>query len=71
MLKMKNSKEYKISIVMSSIALVLFAISIVTGLIPGLNYSIDDISKNLGFAFFCLGLVFLIKSQNANENTQL
>lgn len=65
---MKNSREYKISVVFMSLALVLFCISIVTGLIPGLKFSIEKISKYLGFAFFCLGLVYLQKSKTKDNN---
>lgn len=56
---MKKSKEYRISIVLFSVALVLYGISIVTGLIPGLSFSIDKICMYLGFSFMGLGLVFL------------
>lgn len=56
------------SIKLFSAALVLFAISIVTGLIPGLSYSIDKICMYLGFAFFGFGLVFLNKRKNNDED---
>ena len=67
---MKKSKEYKISTVFSSIALVLMSVSIVTGLIPGLVYSIDKICGGLGFSCFCLGLLFLYKSNDKNDNEE-
>lgn len=64
---MKKSKEYKISIVLFSVALVLYCISMVTGLMPNLNFSIDKISMYLGFAFFGFGLVFLTKAKDSNN----
>ena len=67
---MKKSKEDKISIVFFCIALILFGISMVTGLIPGLVYSIDKIWMFLGFAFFCFGLVFLNKAKNKNDKDE-
>ena len=65
---MKKSKEYKISMVSSIAALVLLGISIVTGLIPGLIYSIDKICMYLGFAMFGLGMVFFTKSKKKNDD---
>ena len=62
---MKNSK---VSVVLFIVALVLFAASIVTGLIPNLVYSIDKITMYAGFAFFVLGLVFMAKSKKANND---
>lgn len=67
---MKKTKEYKISIVLFSIALVLYAVSIITGLIPGLEIAIDKICMYLGFAFFGFGLVFLQKASKANANEE-
>lgn len=65
---MKKSKELKFSIVLFSVSLVLFGISIITGLIPELNFSIDKISMYLGFSCFCFGLVFLKKSKDNYDN---
>lgn len=65
---MKNSKEYKTSIVLFSVALVLYVISIITGLIPGLIYSVDKICMYAGFACFGLGLVYLAKAKDNNED---
>ena len=64
---MKKSKEYKISMVSSIAALVLLGISIVTGLIPGLIYSIDKICMYLGFAFLGLSVTFLKKAKDNND----
>ena len=64
---MKKTKEYRISIVLFIVALVLFAISMVTGLIPSLNYSIDKICMYLGFAAFGFGLVLLKKAENTDD----
>lgn len=61
---MKNSKEYKISLVLFSIALVLYGVSIIAGLIPDLACSIDKICMYLGFSFFGFGLVFLKKNES-------
>lgn len=61
---MKNTKEYKISVVLFSVALVLFGISLVTGLIPNLSFSVDKICQYLGFAVFALGLVYLKKAKD-------
>lgn len=61
---MKETKDNKKSVVLFSIALVLFAISIVTGLMPGLVYSIDKISGGLGFACFCYGLTLMYQSKD-------
>lgn len=61
---MKKSKEHKISAVFFSISILLLCISLVTGLLPGLNFAIDKICMYLGFAFLGLGLVFLKKSKD-------
>lgn len=66
---MKRSKEYKISIGAFSTSLVLYCISIVTGLIPVFSFSIDKLCMYLGFSFFGLGLVFLNKAKDNNDNT--
>lgn len=65
---MKKSKEYKVSIVLFSVALVLFIISIITGLIPVLNFAIDKICMYLGFSFFGFGCVFFAKSKKTNDS---
>ncbi len=65
-LKMKKSKEYKISIVFFSLCLVSFCIAIITGLMPDLSFSIEKICKCLGFALFALGLVFMTKAKDNN-----
>ena len=64
---MKKSKEYKISIVLFIIALVLFGISMVTGLIHGFIYSTDKICMFLGIAFMGFGVYFLNKAKNSND----
>lgn len=64
---MKKSKEYRICIGAFSTSLVLYGISIVTGLIPGLSFSIDKICMYLGFSLFGLGLVFLDKIKENND----
>lgn len=64
---MKKSKEYKISIVLFSLCLVLYGISIVTGLIPGIEFAIDKISMYLGFACMGLGFVYLKKSEKNSD----
>ncbi len=64
---MKKSKEFKIGSVLSCIALVLFLISIVTSLIPGLAFSIDKICMYLGFALLCLGSAFIKKAVDKND----
>lgn len=63
-MKMKKAKEYKMSIAAFWISLVLYGISMVTGLIPGLTSSIDKICFYLGNAFLCFALVFLAKSKD-------
>lgn len=63
---MKKSKEYKISIVLFVVTLVLDGIAIVTGLIPNLTFHIDKICMCFGFVFGGMGLVFLKKAQNNN-----
>lgn len=67
---MKRSKEYKISVVSSGLALVLFCISLVTGLIPGLVYSVDKICFGLGFACLGLGLIYMKKSKEYSSNEE-
>ena len=65
---MKKTKEYKISTVLFIIALVCFAISIVTGLIPNYEYNTDKIFMYLGLAFNGFGFVYLKKSEkNGND----
>lgn len=65
---MKKEKDYKISIVLFAISLGLFCISMITGLIPGLVFSIDKICMYLGFAAFGLGLVLFEKNRENNFN---
>lgn len=67
---MKKSKEYKISIVLSIVALTLFGVSMVTGLMPVAEriYSIDKISMYLGFALFGFSYMFLRKAKINNVN---
>ncbi len=60
---MKNSKEYKISKVLFIIALVCFAISLVTSLIPNFEYNTYRIFMFLGFAFNGFGIVYFKKSE--------
>lgn len=67
---MKKSKEYIISIVSFVVAIVLYFISMITGLIPNLDFSIDKICMYLGFVFFGLGLVFMYKSNNNNDTKE-
>lgn len=59
---MKKSKEYIISCWLFSMSLVMYCISMITGLIPGLQFSMDKICMYLGFSFLGLGLVFMHKS---------
>lgn len=67
---MKKSKEYKISIVLSIVALTLFGVSMVTGLMPVAEriHSIDKISMYLGFALFGFSYMFLRKAKINNVN---
>lgn len=65
---MKKSREYKISVGLFSASLVSYAISIVTGLIPNLSFSIDKICMYLGFALLGLGLVYFRKTKDNDEN---
>ena len=67
---MKKSKEYVISVVSFCVAIVLYFISMITGLISNLDFSIDKICMYLGFAFFGLGLVFMNKSNNNNDTKE-
>ena len=55
---MKKLKKLKINEILFCVSLVFCCVSMITGLIPELNYSIDKICMYLGFAFFGLGLVF-------------
>lgn len=64
---MKESKEYKISIALFIAALVVDSISLVTGLIPDLNSSINKICMYLGFALLGFGLVFLAKAKDSKD----
>lgn len=67
-LKMKKSKEEKICTALFGAALVLYAISMVIGLIPNYVYSTDKICGGLGFVCFCLGLIYLKKVKDSNGN---
>lgn len=67
---MKKSREYKISIVLFIAALAMFAVSMVTGLIPGLIYSIDKICMFLGFALLGFGVSFLNKAKDNNDKDE-
>ncbi len=65
---MKRTKEEKISIAMSCAALVLFAVSLVTGLMPNLESSIDKICFFLGIALTCLAATYVSKAKSAKVN---
>lgn len=65
---MKESKEYKISRVLFVLAIILGCISLVTGLLPNLVFSIDKISMFLCFAFLGLGLAFLKKAKDNHDS---
>lgn len=71
---MMKSKEFKISTVLSIVALILFGVSMVTGLMPIAErvYSIDKISLYLGFALLGFSHLFLQKSKinNALQNKE-
>lgn len=66
---MKASKKYKISIALSVVVLILFGISMVSGLMPVKEriYSIDKISLYLGFALLGFSYMFLNKSKSNDE----
>lgn len=66
-LKMKKSKEYKICFGSFCICLILYGISMVTGLMPGLTSSIDKICMYLGHTFLCLGILFSYKIGNSKN----
>lgn len=61
---MEKSKEYKISIALSSVALVLLCVAFVTGLIPEINPSVEKICLYLGIALNFLGFAYLKKSKD-------
>lgn len=61
---MKKLKEYKICFGLFCICLILYGISMVTGLMPELNSSIDKICMYLGHTFLCLGIVFSLKHKD-------
>lgn len=65
---MKKTRAYKISVVLFCVSLVLFGISIVTGLIPGLVFAIDKISMYLGGALLSLGFVLLKKAKDNSDS---
>lgn len=67
---MKRSKEYKISVILSSAALILFCISLVVGLMPVSEriYSLDKIGLYLGFALLGFSYLLLLKAKTNNEN---
>lgn len=64
---MKKSKEYIISVGLFIAALVFDSITIVAGLIPNLDFSLDKICMYLGFACLGFGLVFLKKAKDNNK----
>lgn len=64
---MKKTKEFTISVSLFIVALICDAISIVTGLIPNLDFSIDKICMYLGIAFLGFGLIFL---KEAKDNSK-
>lgn len=65
---MKRSKEYKISVGLFSISIVLYCVSMITGLIPELSFAIDKICMYVSFSVFCMGLVFMMKNDEKNNN---
>lgn len=60
---MKKSKEYKISLVLSALALVLLGVALVTGLIGEIDSAIEKICFFLGFSLNCIGFLLLEKSR--------
>ncbi len=65
---MKKTREYKISCLLSIVAIALFCVAGITGLIPSINPVIEEVCFGLGFSFSCLGVVFLKKSEKNNNN---
>lgn len=65
---MKQSKEYKISYVLFCVAIVLFGVSLVTGVMSNINSSIDTICLFLGISFMCFGFVVLGKSKKNSDD---
>lgn len=59
MKKEKRPLEHKFCVGLFIISLVMYGISLVTGLMPELNCSIDKICMYLGFSFFGFGLVVM------------
>ncbi len=54
-------KENVISTVLFCVAIALFVVSGITGLMPGFENSIDKISMLLGFVFMNLGFLTVFK----------
>ena len=67
---MKRTNEEKITITLAAVALVLFGVSAVTGLMPNLNSSIDKICMYLGLAMTCLSFVFMGKAKKTAKAEQ-
>lgn len=64
---MKDLKDNKISIVLFGLALLVFGVSFVTGLIPEMDFAIDKICMYLGFSLFGFGLIFMTKNMKNNN----
>lgn len=60
---MEKSKEYKMSVVLSSIALVLLLVAGVTGLMSGVDPLIEKICLYLGIALNLLGIASYMNSK--------
>ena len=63
---MNKSREYKISVVLFVVAIVLFSVSLITGLIPGMIFSVDKMCGHLGWVFFGVGLLLMGKDKVYN-----
>ncbi len=63
---MKKTKEYKMSVVLSSVALVLLCVALIVGVVK-IDTSIERICFFLGVSLNCLGFVLWTKSKE-NDN---
>lgn len=65
---MAKSKEYRTSIVLSGVGLVLLCVALVTGLMSGVNPLIEKICFFLGISLNCLGFVTWQGSKEYTDN---
>lgn len=65
--KMAKSKEYKMSVGLSGVALVVLCVGLVAGLMSGVDPLIEKICLSLGISLNLFGILAYMRSKEHNE----